>query len=174
MSGPLILMLALLLPIARADASRDLKLDRLGVPPPRLELLDSEGSRAELKDLAQGKDLVIHFWASWCKPCEKELPQFALLASRAGVANVLVRVISIDKPEDSAKAKAELERLGVKLPFWAVAGLPSESPGKALWAWGLPITYFLGKDGKLLARAMGPRDWSVLTTERLREIFQNK
>jgi thiol-disulfide isomerase/thioredoxin len=173
-AGALVACLLILAPVSArgADAFKALQLDRLDIVAPKLPLVDSSGHATELRELAPGKNLVVHFWASWCKPCEKELPQFATLAERSGDA--VVRAISIDSPADAGKARDLFERLGLKLPFLRVAGGPDESSGKSLWAWGLPITYFMGADGKLRARAMGPRDWSALTPEALSGIFQNK
>jgi thiol-disulfide isomerase/thioredoxin len=154
------------------------KLDHLSVEAPKLVVLDGTGKSLELGEVAPGKNLIVHFWATWCAPCKKELPQFAELAKPAEEAGAVVRAISIDPPADSAKARLAWEVMEAgKLPFFIVSGQPDLSPGKALWAWGLPVTYFIipgGPGGKIVARAMGTRDWSKLDANGLKSIFQNK
>src|SRR5438309_7025215 len=63
-------------------------------------------------DLAQGKPVVLHFFASWCGACDDEFPRVRSILTHTNAG-----LISIDQPADGAKAEAMLRKYGLsKLP----------------------------------------------------------
>lgn len=106
-------------------------------PDPAFKALD--GQTRKLSSL-RGQVVVVNFWATWCGPCQEELPRLSQLA--AGYAGKPVRfaLISIDEPKDRAKIPAVLERLHVSLESWDDAdtdtmdhfGLGDIVPGTAI------------------------------------------
>lgn len=143
-----------------SDVKKTLHLDLLHEMAPNIELLNGAGATSHLVDY-QGKNVILHFWASWCEPCKKELTQLNQLA-KAGAANgvVLVPISGDDSAQPKQVKEAQKFLTGVpgQLPFFLAA--PSKARDRFL-TWGIPVTYFIGKDGKLIARALGPRDWSA-------------
>jgi thiol-disulfide isomerase/thioredoxin len=119
-------------------------------PDPGFKTMD--GQTRKLSGL-RGQVVVVNFWATWCGPCQEELPRLASIAeSYAGKPVVFVR-ISIDKPKDRGKIPAVLSRLNVAGDSWvggdtdmlADFGLGNIVPGTAV----------LDERGDVVTRIMG-------------------
>lgn len=119
-------------------------------PDPAFKALD--GQTRKLSAL-RGQVVVVNFWATWCGPCQEELPRLAKLAESYSGKPVRFVLISIDEPKNRAKIPAVLERLHVGLESWDDAdtgtmdrfGLGDIVPGTAI----------LDDKGDVAARIMG-------------------
>jgi cytochrome c biogenesis protein CcmG/thiol:disulfide interchange protein DsbE len=120
----------------------------VGKPAPRVALAPLAGGAAQpLPDLVKGPFLV-NFYASWCAPCRIEHP--ALMALKAqGVP--IVGVAYKDRPE---AAKAFVEGLGD--PFTTIVLDPDGRAGVEYGVSGVPETFVVGGDGRILAKHAGP------------------
>jgi cytochrome c biogenesis protein CcmG, thiol:disulfide interchange protein DsbE len=102
-------------------------------------------------DSLRGRPLVLNFWASWCAPCRQEaevLDQFAREYAPLGVAFVGVNVW-----DNADKARAFLAEYGVSYLNGA------DDVGSAAIDYGLtglPETYFVDRDGRLVRKFIGP------------------
>ncbi len=85
----------------------------LNSPAPAFTLLNGRRQPRALADY-HGKVVLINFWASWCAPCRRELPQLEALAAEYRTKNVRVLAINVD--EDRDKAKRLLTTLGLQRP----------------------------------------------------------
>ena len=132
-------------------------------PDPAFKTLD--GQKEKLSAL-RGQVVVVNFWATWCGPCQEELPRLSRMAADYAGKKVKFVFISIDAPKDRKKIPATLERLHVSLDSWVDA-----DTGTLDW-FGLgnivPGTVVLDGDGEIVARIMGevkeadvrtPVDW---------------
>lgn len=119
-------------------------------PDPTLKALD--GQKRKLSEL-RGNVVVVNFWATWCGPCQEELPRLAKIAASYTGKPVKFVLVSIDAPKDRAKIPAALARLGVPDESW-VGG-----DTDMMDAFGLgdivPGTVILSPDGEIVARIMG-------------------
>ena len=119
-------------------------------PDPAYKTLD--GHTARLSGL-RGRVVVVNFWATWCAPCQEELPRLAQLASDYSGKPVSFVLVSIDEPKDRAKIPATLARLHVPQESWVGGntdvmdqfGLGDIVPGTAI----------LDAQGNIVARIMG-------------------
>lgn len=73
-----------------------------GNPAPAFALTDVEGKRFSLGDLA-GSVVVLDFWATWCDPCRKSMPEFEELSRQYRDRKVVVLGISVDKGADAGE-----------------------------------------------------------------------
>ncbi len=101
----------------------------------------------------RGRIVVVNFWATWCGPCQEELPRLQQIAASYADKPVSFVLISIDAPKDRAKIPARLEQLHVSLESW-VGGdtdmLDSFGLGDIV-----PGTVVLDEKGDEVARVMG-------------------
>lgn len=117
---------------------------------------------ARLPDLAgrlqplnqwQGKVLVLNFWAPWCPPCRKEIPDFIRLQQRHGGAGLQFVGIALDEPD---KVAAFIDENGVNYPNLlgeADAAALSAAAGNRLG--GLPFTVVFDRRGNAVATFTG-------------------
>jgi thiol-disulfide isomerase/thioredoxin len=119
-------------------------------PDPSLKTLD--GHTHELSTL-RGRIVVVNFWATWCAPCQEELPRLAQIASSYADKPVSFVLISIDQPKDRAKIPAVLERLHVAQESWV--GGDTDLMDRFGLGDIVPGTAILDDQGEVIARIMG-------------------
>ncbi len=115
--------------------------------------LKSLGGQTRKLSALRGKIVVVNFWATWCGPCQEELPRLARIAESYAGKPVEFVLISIDSPKDRAKIPAVLERLHVSRESWVGGdtdlmdrfGLGNIVPGTAV----------IDGHGDVVARIMG-------------------
>jgi cytochrome c biogenesis protein CcmG, thiol:disulfide interchange protein DsbE len=122
---------------------------RVGTAAPDFTVTDLDGNAVRLADL-RGRPVIVNFWASWCVGCLEEFPLLREAAARhADDGLVIVGVVYQDRSEP---ARAFMERNG---GTWIAAMDPD---GRAAEAYGVlapPETYFIGRDGTIVARHLG-------------------
>lgn len=104
-----------------------------------------------------GKLLVVHFWATWCAPCEEELP--GLVAWwREAKADPRIELVAVSVDEEWATVDGFLaKRDATDLPL---ALDPKKSAASAFGTEKFPETWFLSADGEVLFHQVGPLDWN--------------
>ena len=144
---------------ARADSLDDhLEALRVQVPPeplpaPALALPEPSGQVLRLADL-RGKVVFLNFWAVWCVPCREEMPAMERLLRAyrdRGLAIVAVNV------RDS-KAQVEAFMKELRLSFPAVLDADG-STSRRFAVRGLPVSFLLDREGRILWKAIGLREW---------------
>ncbi len=118
------------------------------------DLADDAGT-ATLADY-QGKYVLVNFWATWCAPCRKEMPDLNALQKELGGDHFEVLTIATGRNSPE----------GIK-KFFAEAGVdslprhqdPRQSLAAQMGVFGLPITVILDPDGREIARLRGDAKW---------------
>jgi peroxiredoxin len=113
-------------------------------------LTDLSGTKWNLRALA-GKVVLVNFWATWCPPCRKELPDLQTLYQRFGSRGFVILAIS---DEDAAKVKPFVAEQGLSYP---VLLDPGRKVNELFQVEGIPKSFVYGRDGKLVAEAIDMR-----------------
>ncbi len=119
-------------------------------PDPGFKSLD--GHSRKLSAL-RGQVVVVNFWATWCGPCQEELPRLTKLAESYEGKPVRFVLISIDEPKNRPKIPAVLDRLHVPLESWDDAD--TDTMDRFGLADIVPGTVILDEKGDVIARIMG-------------------
>lgn len=121
----------------------------IGSEAPDFALTDLDGNQIRLSEL-RGRPVIVNFWASWCVACVEEFPLLRDVAARyADDGLVVVGIVFRDRPE---AARRFMERNGAT---WAAAIDPEERVARAYGVYAPPETYFIGRDGIIVARYIG-------------------
>ena len=126
---------------------------KAGERPARVTLSDLSGARVVLPDAYGGSILVVHFWASWCPPCLREIDALESLLGEyreRGFAPVSVNV-----GESKAVVTESLRHRKVTYPIL----LDTDSTTVRLYGVvGLPTTYLLDRTGSVVVKVLGEID----------------
>lgn len=149
------LVLVLLLGFRRDP--HDIRTGTVGKPAPAFELAAVDGSAPVVLSRYAGKVVVVNFWASWCIPCKQENPALVDVWERYhGTDVVLVGIVYQDGPDAAREYSA---RLGNR---WPSALDPDGRTALAYGVFGIPETFFIGPDGVIAGRHVGPIDAATL------------
>ena len=117
---------------------------------------DPEGGEHSLGDYA-GQALLVNFWATWCAPCREEMPALNALQKELGGADFQVVTIAAGRNPLPAIEKffteAEIDSLPVLLD-------PRQKLAREFGVVAMPATILIDRDGREVARMMGPADWA--------------
>jgi peroxiredoxin len=146
-------------PAAAAKAGSDplqalgLQAPKEAVDAPDFSLPDLSGKQIPLKQL-RGKLVFLNFFATWCGPCREEMPGMERL-HRAHQDKGLV-VLAVNLQEGAKTIRPFVQSLKLSFPTVMDAeGAVSREYGVR----ALPVSFLIGRDGKIVWRAIGGRDW---------------
>jgi thiol-disulfide isomerase/thioredoxin len=110
----------------------------------------------------RGKIVVLNFWATWCVPCRKEMPDLAAIQNEYAALGVQVVGAAADAIADRPKVMQFIKETRVNFPIWL--GVTTEDMKRFGLGPGLPGTVIVGRDGKILS--LSP---SVITQAELKK-----
>ena len=117
---------------------------------PALKIATTDGRQYDLAE-HRGKWVVVNFWATWCKPCLKEMPDLSALDTMREHIEVIGLAYEEIEPADM---QAFLKKHPVAYP---IAIVDTYSPPADFdTPRGLPMTYLIGPDGKIADKFLGP------------------
>lgn len=126
---------------------------------PDFTVYDAEGNAVNLSDYI-GKPIVLNFWASWCGPCQMEMPDFDEKYKELGEQIQFLMVNMTDGSQETLEtAKAFVEKSGYSFPVYYDTDID------AAMTYGvnsLPSTYFIDAEGHAIAMAQGMIDADTL------------
>jgi len=126
---------------------------RPGTKSPEFDGTTADGRTVSLASL-RGKVILLNFWATWCQECRPEMPLFERLHREFAAQGL--SVVGINAREGTAAVRGYAKELGLTFP------LVLDAKGEINAAYGvigLPATFLIGRDGRAVGRAVGPRDW---------------
>ena len=125
-----------------------------GTKPPEFNGNTANGQGMSLVSL-RGKVVVLNFWATWCLECRPEMPLFEQLHRDFHAQGL--SVVGINVREGTAAVRSYAKEL--RLTFPLVLDRRGEI-NASYGVIGLPTTFLIGRDGRAVARAVGPREWA--------------
>ncbi len=117
------------------------------------ELIDLGGRKVH-SNAFDGKLVLLNFWATWCVPCREEMPSMNDLQKKLKEQGL--EIIAVDIQEDSQAVQHFVDEM--KLDFTVLL----DTSGRVASIYGVqftPTSYLIGRDGLLLARTVGGRNW---------------
>ena len=148
-----ILALTLLVVALAAGCYHGSRPRRIGETAPDFSVQDSD-RKIELSQF-RGQVLVLNFWATWCPPCNEELPSLMSMQERTRARGVVVLGISIDVDGDAYHRF--LKQHGVN--FLTVRD-PEEKISGRYGTHGWPETFIIDRQGVMRRKVVGPINWN--------------
>lgn len=118
----------------------------------------------------RGRVVLVNFWATWCPPCEAEMPSMERLHRALAGEPFTLLAVAVDA--DPAAVRSFRERFGLTLPIlYAADGSEAEAVARRYGTFQYPESFLIGPDGRIAARFVGPRDWDAAGyVERIRRL----
>ncbi|MGK5088097.1 TlpA disulfide reductase family protein [Bdellovibrionota bacterium FG-2] len=136
---------------------------------PAFELKDFKGKAFHLKDF-KGTATVVHFWASWCPPCQVELPKWLALVS--AFKGKPVKFVAITVDEEWALAHKLLPEKSIPEGLVSLIDMTSEVSRK-FGTTQFPETYLLDRELHIVKKWSGAEDWkSAYTLELIQKAMK--
>lgn len=120
---------------------------------PNFTLQDMDGVEHQLSDY-RGQPVIINFWATWCPPCRAEMPSMERAWDKIKDQGVAMLAIDVGEDEDTiftflgdypANFTVLLDQSGTVSEQWPMRGLPT--------------TFIISPEGKIVYQAIGGREW---------------
>lgn len=110
----------------------------------------------------KGKIILLNFWATFCVPCRLEMPSLQALSEKYHNDNVEIIAISVDHGREKS-VKKWIAKNNLDFPI----ALEGQDAGKVYEVSALPVTFIIGKQGQLIGRILGEREWNSEETTQL-------
>ena len=117
---------------------------------PGFTLVDMNGRSVSLADF-KGKVVILDFWATWCPPCKREIPDFIKLQSEYGSKGLQIVGIALDQPN---KVQAFVKDNGMNYPVLLGTDEVAANYGGVE---AIPTTFIIDKNGKIVKNYEGFR-----------------
>ena len=126
---------------------------------PDFTVFDTQGNEVRLSDYF-GKPIVLNFWASWCGPCQMEMPDFQEKYLELGEEVSFLMINMTDGSRETEQtASSFVASKGYTFPvFYDTLGMAAGVYG----AYSLPTSFFINAQGHVIARAVGAIDGATL------------
>jgi thiol-disulfide isomerase/thioredoxin len=117
---------------------------------------DLDGNKFSF-DQYKGKVVFINLWATWCGPCKAEMPGIQSLSERLKDKPIEFVMLSVDKEAALPKVNTFIERNDYTFPVFMPSGyLPDQ-----LQVPSIPTTFIISKEGKILLKEVGTRNYNT-------------
>jgi thiol-disulfide isomerase/thioredoxin len=127
---------------------------------------DLNGNKFQF-DQFKGKVVFINLWATWCGPCKAEMPGIHKLYTKMKDDSVTFIMLSLDKDQALPKVEAYIQKNEFTFPVFMPSGYLSEQ----LQVPSIPTTFIISKEGKIVLKEVGTRNYD---TKKMLEFLRNE
>jgi thiol-disulfide isomerase/thioredoxin len=126
------------------------------LPAPAISFVDLAGNTVSLSEFT-GKIVLVNLWATWCEPCLREMPSLERVQSRLGDK---IAVVAISEDHGGSKTvEPFIDKLGLKSVKIYLD--PKSAIERALKVRGLPTSFLIDREGRVLGRVEGAAEWDA-------------
>ncbi|MEZ4278133.1 MAG: TlpA disulfide reductase family protein [Myxococcota bacterium] len=152
-------------PVVRGARAPGFSLQRLAEAS---QVVGAEGDRISLDSLA-GRVVLVNFWATWCEPCEQEMPAMERLYRALPRDRFELLAVSID--DEPGKVADFAARYALTFP---VLLDPGKQVAERYQTMGVPESILVDRNGRVVERYVGPREWDAPEyVERIEVLFES-
>ena len=138
----------------QVEENFDQRKSAVGYLAPDFSLRNLKGNYESL-DSYRGRVVVLNFWATWCAPCRVEMPSFEKLYRRYRSEGVAVLAVTLDK-NAGPKIKSFVDEYELSFPIL----LDEKGEVERLYpSMTIPFTYVIDREGRVVARVDGAKNW---------------
>lgn len=127
----------------------------IGAPAPDFEAVTLDGARRTLADY-RGQVVLLNLWATWCGPCEWEMPSLEALHREFASRGLRIVAVAVDDPGFEDRVRDFVVRHGLT---FEVLSEGSGQIERIFQARGIPATYLIDRRGILRKRVAGAVRW---------------
>jgi thiol-disulfide isomerase/thioredoxin len=150
-------------PVVRGSDAPGFSLPRLAGP------AGAEAPAALSLESLRGRVVLVNFWATWCEPCESEMPAMERLHAALPREDFELLAVSIDETEEPVQRFQDEYRLS--FPILLDRG---SQVYDAYQTMGVPESLLVDRDGRIVERYVGPREWDAAEYQaRIREVIES-
>ena len=151
----------------------------VGTKAPEVVATDAEGKPVRLSDL-RGQVVLLNVWATWCPPCREEMPSMQRLHQELGDEGLKIVAVSIDaapgETDRDGRAGGDVDafvrQMGLTFTVWQQ---PSGEIGRAYRTTGVPESFLVGRDGRIVKKVIGATEWDSQThVELIRRLLRER
>ena len=143
---------ALLLSLAACETPAIERAPEVGALAPEYSAVTLAGDSVSLADL-EGEVVLLNVWATWCIPCQKEIPALQRLHEEYSAQGLRIVGVSVDARGEEGYVKEFAESYGVGYDVWLD---PAERVISTFRVIGVPNTYLIDREGRVLWKHIGP------------------
>ncbi len=122
-------------------------------PPVEFNLPDPEGRIVSISEF-RGKIVFLNFWTTWCFACRIEMPAMEKLHKRYRDEDFVMVAINLQEPKERVRQFFKDNKLTFKT-LLDIEGIVGTEFGIR----SIPTTFILDKQGRIIGKALGPREW---------------
>jgi thiol-disulfide isomerase/thioredoxin len=138
------------------------------VLPVEIELQNLDGQPVSISDF-RGKIVFLNFWTTWCFDCRIEMPQMEKLHQKLKKKDFVMVAVNLQEPVSQVKRFFK----NFKLTFTSLLDSDGEI-GARFRITAIPTTFILDKQGIIIGKAVGPRNWGAEKAFALFEYLTNR
>jgi len=128
---------------------------KIGTMAPDFSAQDRQAKATSLASF-RGKAVLLNFWATWCAPCQHEMPSLEALYQRYRDKGFVVLGLSLDE-EGWGAIDGFLRQVPVQFPILLDQ---AQKVSEAYQVYRIPETYLIDADGKIVDKFVGPQDYN--------------